>query len=78
MLNKYAFLAMLTSSIMALKRMADGLHAPNQLRYVVSFSAWFLTYFLSYMYIMLLLPSLMTKNNLWTSEQRLLTTNWNL
>ena len=56
--------------------MADVLHSPNQLCNLVIFLVFCVTYFFELIvYIMLLLPSVMTKNNFWTPEKRLLTTD---
>ena len=64
---------------MAPKRMADVLHAPNLLCYFLCYIFLHCLYLFKciiILYIMLLLLSLMTENNFWTSEQWLLTTNW--
>ena len=64
---------------MAPKNTAEVLHSANQLCNFVIFCVFCVTYyyFLLIVYIMLLLPSLMTENSFWTSETRLLTADWN-
>ena len=54
---------------MAEEGMADVLLAPTKLYYFVLFLQLIL-------YIMLMLPSLMTEKSFWKTEQRLLTLNW--
>ena len=53
--------------------MADVLRAPSHVILFVFCCCFVCNLFF---YIMLLLPSLMTENNSWTSAQRLLTTSW--